>query len=177
MCHKKSPGLPHRRGFSFASSPQKWASIPPSCVPKPSLLSNRLVVSAVDGSGNEVGPVEVAPPPPVLSKPVLATKPVLGEEEAPGEYTFDLGQNLPNPFNPVTMIRYSLGDQSEVRLVIYNVLGQQVRVLVDRVREVGQYEVMWDGRDGLGRGVSSGLYLYRLQAGSNLAVRKMLFTK
>ena len=50
-------------------------------------------------------------------------------------------------------------------------------MLVDRVQDTGQYEVMWDGRDGLGRGVSSGLYLYRLQAGSNLAVRKMLFTK
>ena len=140
-------------------------------------VSVRLVVSAVDASKSASGPVEVAPSSRRLSKPLLATKPVLGEEEATDEYTFGLGQNHPNPFNPVTMIRYSLGEQSEVRLVIYNVLGQQVRVLVDRVQDAGRYEMMWDSQDGLGRGVSSGLYLYRLQAGSNLAVRKMLFTK
>jgi len=111
-----------------------------------------------------------------LSK-VALTKTAVAQEETAGAYTFGLDQNHPNPFNPMTTIRYSLGEPSEVRLIVYNVLGQQVRVLTNAFQNAGQYEVMWDGHDALGRDVSSGLYLYRLQAGSNLVVRKMLFTK
>ena len=64
-----------------------------------------------------------------------------------------------------------------MRLVVYNVLGQAVRELVGRFQAPGEYRVMWDGRDAVGRAVSSGVYLYRLQAGTNVATRKMLFVK
>ena len=100
-----------------------------------------------------------------------AKKPALG-----GELTFGV-ENFPNPFNPTTTIRYSLPEVSEVRLAIYNVLGQQVRVLVDAVEDAGIYSVKWDGRDAFGHEVTTGMYLYRLEAGSNLAVRKMMLVK
>ena len=90
---------------------------------------------------------------------------------------FGLEQNTPNPFNPITAIQYSLAEASRVRLTIYNVLGQEVRVLVDENQSPGVYNLQWDGRDASGRNVSTGLYLYRLEAGSNIAVRKMIFVK
>lgn len=66
---------------------------------------------------------------------------------------------------------------AQVRLTIYNVVGQQVRELVAGMQEAGRYEVQWDGRDSNGQLVASGFYLYRLQAGEQNAVKKMLFAK
>ena len=91
--------------------------------------------------------------------------------------TFGLNQNFPNPFNPETTIRYSVPEASEVRLTIYNIQGQQVRVLINAPHSAGRYNTRWDGRDAIGRVVSTGLYLYRLEAGSNVALRKMVFVK
>ena len=91
--------------------------------------------------------------------------------------TFELTQNYPNPFNPSTTIRYTLADVSEVRLTIYNTLGQAVRVLVNATQSAGSYNVNWDGRDASGKLVASGLYIYRLEAGRKVAVRKMIFAK
>ena len=91
--------------------------------------------------------------------------------------SFSLSQNAPNPFNPSTTIRYTLEEAADVRLAIYNILGQRVRVLLNASQTPGVHSVQWDGRDVLGRIVSSGLYLYRLEAGENVAVRKMVFSK
>ncbi len=88
-----------------------------------------------------------------------------------------LGQNHPNPFNPTTTIRYSLREATDVRLAIYNILGQEIRLLVRHFQPVGNYTVVWDGRNEIGREVSTGIYLYRLQAGSDVLVHKMLLTK
>ena len=85
--------------------------------------------------------------------------------------------NYPNPFNPATTIRYSLTEASDVRLVVYNVLGQAVRALVNAHQRAGMYQVVWDGRDASGQEVTSGVYLYRLKAGANVAIRKMVFAK
>jgi len=71
-------------------------------------------------------------------------------------------QNRPNPFNPSTEISYDLPRRTHVRLIVYNILGQEVIRLVDGVQTVGRYRVAWDGIDGKGRNVSSGLYLYRI---------------
>jgi hypothetical protein len=90
---------------------------------------------------------------------------------------FDLVQNYPNPFNPSTTIRYDLAQASEVRLSIFNVLGQRIRVLVNTAQSAGTHSVRWDGRDAAGKGVSTGLYLYKLEAGVNSAVRTMVFAK
>ncbi len=73
-----------------------------------------------------------------------------------------LYQNLPNPFNPETVIPFELADAGHVRLMIYSTLGQEIRTLVDDVVSVGRHRVRWNGRDERGRQVGSGVYLYRL---------------
>jgi hypothetical protein len=87
--------------------------------------------------------------------------------------SFELMQNYPNPFNPETTIQYQLPKEAEVKLVIYNLLGQRVRILVDKKQPTGIYSVQWDGKDESGRNVSSGIYLYRLQTNEFVKVRKL----
>ena len=79
----------------------------------------------------------------------------------------------PNPFNPVTEITYSLPTSGVVSLVIYDVRGRIVRTLVDESRGAGVHTVVWDGRDGRGRSLSSGVYLARLQAGAVRLVTRL----
>ena len=97
--------------------------------------------------------------------------------ESAKNLAFELHQNYPNPFNPATTIQYTLTEGADVRLTIYNILGQQVRVLGDTAQGAGVHSVQWDGKDAFGRQVTSGLYLYRLEAGNNVAVRKMVLAK
>ncbi len=90
---------------------------------------------------------------------------------------FELTQNYPNPFNPTTDIAFTLPQAAHVTLEIYNVLGQHVATLVDDYREAGEHLVQWDSRDAGGQQVSSGIYLYRLQAGELVEMKKMLLLK
>ena len=95
---------------------------------------------------------------------------------------FSLAQNYPNPFNPTTSVQYSVvGGQPtpHISLKIYNILGQEVRTLVNEHKEPGYYTVTWDGRDGLGNDVSSGIYFYRLSVDSGRwsAAKSMVFMK
>lgn len=91
--------------------------------------------------------------------------------------TFDLAQNYPNPFNPTTTIRYQLPEAADVKLVIYNILGQAVRTLVDEHKVAGYYAVNWDGRNNRGVPVTTGVYYYKITAGSFSASKKMLLMK
>ena len=91
---------------------------------------------------------------------------------------FSLEQNYPNPFNPATVISYQLSVVSDVKLEIYNLLGQKVVTLFEGRREAGMHQVRWDGRDAAGRKVGAGVYFYRLEAGKHYtAVRKMVLLK
>jgi hypothetical protein len=90
---------------------------------------------------------------------------------------YELGQNYPNPFNPETIISFSLPRASTVELTVYNVLGQRVVTLVQGDYPAGTYQVTWNGTDAGGRPVSSGVYLYRLSAGSAGMTRKMMLLK
>jgi hypothetical protein len=90
---------------------------------------------------------------------------------------FLLTQNYPNPFNPATTIRYEIPNESRVVLKVYNMLGQEVRTLANTTQGRGVYHVQWDGKNESGNMVSSGVYLYRLEAGSTVKSRKMLFIK
>jgi hypothetical protein len=90
---------------------------------------------------------------------------------------FSLDQNYPNPFNPSTTIRYTLPDRVNVRLVIYTLLGAKVREIVNRVEAPGIHSVDWDGRNEVGRDIPSGLYFYKLIAGSYTATRKLLLVR
>jgi len=87
---------------------------------------------------------------------------------------FALHPNYPNPFNPETTIQFDVPVVSEVRLFVYNHLGQQVKALVNEAKSPGRYSVQWNGCDDAGRKVSSGLYLYRIEAEGFTAAQKMM---
>jgi hypothetical protein len=90
---------------------------------------------------------------------------------------FALLQNFPNPFNPETTISYNLSESGDVSLQIYNVVGQVVRTLVAERQSAGRYEVRWTGSDDRGVPVSSGIYFYKITAGKNQDVRKLMLLK
>jgi cyclomaltodextrinase / maltogenic alpha-amylase / neopullulanase len=83
-----------------------------------------------------------------------------------------LAQNYPNPFNPTTGVRFQVAGVSDVKLVVYDILGREIAVLVNERKTPGSYEVTFDGR-----GLASGVYIYRLTAGTFVQTRKMLLLK
>lgn len=85
---------------------------------------------------------------------------------------FNLSQNSPNPFNPNTKIVYSIVQPSQVKLIVTNILGQVIETLVDEFRNKGTYEVNFNAEN-----LSSGLYIYTLEAGSTSISRKMTLLK
>jgi hypothetical protein len=89
----------------------------------------------------------------------------------------DLRQNFPNPFNPTTTIAYDLASSEDVTLAIFDVQGKRVRELVNGNQPAGRYRVDWDGRDAGGQQVASGVYFYRLVAGTYTNTRKMVLLK
>jgi hypothetical protein len=91
--------------------------------------------------------------------------------------TFDIAQNYPNPFNPTTTIKYQLPQVSDVKLVIYNVLGQKVRTLVNSRLEAGYHSVVWDGLNEQGSTVASGVYIYHFQAADFQKTMKLMLLK
>jgi len=95
--------------------------------------------------------------------------------ETPKSYA--LLQNYPNPFNPTTLIRYALPQQANVTLTVYNLLGQEVARLVDEVQRAGYHEVRWDSRNIHGAFVSSGIYFYRISAGTYTDIKKMILLR
>ena len=99
------------------------------------------------------------------------------EPEASGPNEFGLSQNYPNPFNPNTTIEYNLPTQSKVVLQVFNLLGQEVSTLVNGRVGAGRHTVSWDGRDRFGKLVASGVYIYRLRAGSFTQSRRFMFLK
>ena len=99
------------------------------------------------------------------------------EERAVLPEVFALQPNYPNPFNAQTMLSYQLPQKTPVELTIYNVAGQRVKRRVRAVQEAGYYQVSWKGRDEKGRPVGSGVYLYRLRAGSFAQTRRLVVLK
>ena len=95
---------------------------------------------------------------------------VKAEIGIPSEYS--LAQNYPNPFNPVTSIEYTLPEAANVKVEVYNLLGQVVEVLVDSGQEAGYHSVQWDASD-----VASGVYFYRLTAGYFTATKRMVLMR
>jgi hypothetical protein len=92
--------------------------------------------------------------------------------------TYFLANNYPNPFNPVTTITYGIDRRASVTLRIYDVSGRLVRTLVNEMQEPGnRYTVTWDGRNGFGRNVSSGIYFCRLTTGTRTSTRKMVLLR
>jgi len=94
-----------------------------------------------------------------------------------GPQTFALGQNVPNPFNPVTVIRYQLPHEADVRIDVFNVAGRLVRTIVDERQEAGYKEAAWDGTNDAGEKVASGVYMYRMEAGKYASKKMMVLLK
>lgn len=90
---------------------------------------------------------------------------------------FSLAQNYPNPFNPTTRISFDLPEQSMVKLLVYNILGQQVNVLTSDFMNAGHHVLDWNGLDARGNEVASGVYFYELRAGNFVAKKKMLLLR
>ncbi len=86
--------------------------------------------------------------------------------------SFELYHNYPNPFNPTTTIRFDLPEDNNVKLEVFNILGQKVRTLVNDFYKGGIHEVQFNSR-----GLASGVYIYRLEAGSYFDVKKMILLK
>ncbi|MHB1688361.1 MAG: FlgD immunoglobulin-like domain containing protein [Ignavibacteriaceae bacterium] len=91
--------------------------------------------------------------------------------------TFALQQNYPNPFNPSTQIEYSIPRQANVTIKIYNILGREIKTLVSGEKTAGEYSITWNGLDNSGNQVASGAYFYRIEAGSFIQIKKMIFLK
>ncbi len=92
-------------------------------------------------------------------------------------YEYSLSQNYPNPFNPTTTIKFQLPETKHITLTVYNQLGEKVKTLVDGIRSAGSYSVTWDGTNRNGQKVSSGMYVYKIQAGKFTKVNKMMILK
>ena len=95
---------------------------------------------------------------------------VTAEEVLPVAY--ELAQNYPNPFNPSTTIKYELPQRAHVVLTVFNMLGQQVAVLQNGEQQAGYHEAVFDAS-----GLASGVYLYRLTAGSYVETRKLVLVR
>ncbi|MGH7597280.1 MAG: FlgD immunoglobulin-like domain containing protein, partial [bacterium] len=91
--------------------------------------------------------------------------------------TFTLYPNYPNPFNPETAIRFYLPEESEVKLTLFNVVGETVKTLVSGRRAAGNHAEIWDGRNDHGELVASGVYFLQMRAGDFKAVQKMVLTR
>ncbi len=86
--------------------------------------------------------------------------------------TYTLSQNYPNPFNPITTITYQIPQTDRVILKVYDVLGREIKTLVDEIKQPGRYEVEFNAS-----GLSSGIYFYRIQAGSYSETKNMILLK
>ncbi len=85
---------------------------------------------------------------------------------------FELNQNYPNPFNPSTLLSYNLKTDGNVKLTVFNLVGQSVRILVDGYQTAGEYEVLFDANE-----LPAGVYLYKLQVGDYSSVKRMTLVK
>ncbi len=113
----------------------------------------------LDGTISRSNPIEV----------LLGARFILPTEFASAVY--------PNPFNPRTTISYELPADTDVSVIIYDAIGQEIRQLVSRHYTAGRYSVQWDAKDHLGRSVGSGVYIAKIVAGSNTSIQKMLLLK
>ena len=102
---------------------------------------------------------------------------MLAIDDASLPEAFALHNNYPNPFNPVTNISFDIPEVAEVTLEIYNVMGQKVRTLAQGQHEPGRYKIQWNATNDYGQALSSGMYIYRIQAGDFVSVKKLVLMK
>jgi len=123
-------------------------------------------VNAVDANENESAPSEP------VNVAVLSLEDLLGLPEV-----YSLHQNYPNPFNPVTRIRYDLPEDGMVTINIYDVMGRNIKSLINNHQIAGYRSIRWDATNNLGEPVSAGMYIYMIQAGKFRQTKKMILLK
>ena len=101
---------------------------------------------------------------------VISPTEVNGDNTIPN--TFSLSQNYPNPFNPTTIIQYSIKEVSDVKLRVYDMLGREVKTLVNQQQSAGRYNIEFNAVN-----LSSGVYFYRIEAGNFIDSKKLLLLK
>ena len=102
---------------------------------------------------------------------------MLSSEEEMIPEVFALHNNYPNPFNPITNIKYDIPEVSDVRIDIYNLAGQRVRTLVSKQHQPGRYKIQWNASNDAGSPVASGMYIYKIHAKDFVSVKKLLLMK
>ncbi len=127
------------------------------------------LVEALDSDGFVVGSNDNTPNTMVVG--------ILSIDGADIPEVFALHQNYPNPFNPITTLRYDLPEQSMVNIIIYDIMGREVKSLINQTQEAGFKSVLWDATNDFGKPVSAGVYLYQIQAGDFVQTRKMVLLK
>ena len=90
---------------------------------------------------------------------------------------FALHQNYPNPFNPTTTLRYDLPEDAQVNIMIYDLMGREIKTLLNNQQTAGFKSVIWDATNNMGQPVSAGMYLYRISADDFTSVKKMVLLK
>ena len=90
---------------------------------------------------------------------------------------FRIQQNYPNPFNPITSLRYDLPENGHVNIIIYDMLGREVKTLINQTQDAGYRSIIWDATNDYGKPVSAGIYLYQIQAGEYISTKKMVLLK
>jgi hypothetical protein len=126
--------------------------------PKPTSIENTVLIDKIEGVD-------------VFSKSTIITD--IGPEDYNNlPYTYSLEQNYPNPFNPITKINYTLQNAENVTLKVFNILGQEVANLVNEHQKAGQYQIDFNASR-----LASGVYVYRIYAGSFVSAKKMVLIK
>jgi hypothetical protein len=163
------PGMITSRFFRYSGGYVPSDSIKPGNGYWVKVNQNGLLIYSPPGSTNPNQSIHIVPtpelPPPPPEPRIPASTPLTPDR-------FALDQNYPNPFNPSTVIRYSLPVQSHVALRIYNVLGQELKTLIEEPQDAGYKSVSWDAAD-----LGSGIYFYKLTAGSFIDVKKMVLIR
>jgi subtilisin family serine protease len=141
------------------------------------VLSDQVQFRFLACDDNTQGLVEAAIDDFTVETFVAQTTAIPGEGDAPVRPLFALGQNHPNPFNPQTTIAFAVAEAGPVELTVFAVDGRKVATLLARPLPAGTHQVTWNGRDDAGRQVASGTYVYRLQAGHQVAMKRMVLVK
>jgi len=170
-------------GYVKASLGGSWRSYWPSPGSGAELLPGtyKFIYTPDPGSGSvewvtvQAGHITTIPWGGVSPSVQLTQRPEVKLSPVPKEYA--LSQNYPNPFNPSTTIQFQLPKGSYVSLKIYDLTGREIRTLINKQMEAGYHKVVWDGTNNQGEKVVSGIYFYRIEAGTFSQIRRMILIK
>jgi len=172
-----------------------WAETIPDSIPNPPLITDyvrwniiiyrfiiapntpRQVVTLDSCQTNWFGIDSVAFVPRFQPGYIIIGPEVGVNDEKPIPGTFSLSQNYPNPFNGQTLISFSLPSDQRVRLAVFDILGREVKSLVDEMVSAGSYSVTWDGKNDKGEAIPSGIYFYRLSSAKYDETKRMVLIR